>query len=357
MMRIISIANQKGGCGKTITAINLSASLAKKNRRVLLIDMDPQGHATIGLNISGENLEKSMYEVLSKEASLNDIIINVSENLDVAPSNVLLSAIEQKLAGIEGRERRLKDCIENIGEHGYHYIIIDCPPSIGLLTFNALAACSEVIIPIEGSFFSLHGLGKLIETIDIVKQRLGHDISIKALATIFDRRTRLGREVLDEIREHFRENCFNTVIHDTVKLREAASFGKPIAEYCSYCTGNKDYMALADEVIFVEAKLEAAKIEKAMEKIISPQIVEDGVLFAYLNPEAENVRLAGEFNNWNPDDIFMKKEEGIWKKKLSLAPGTYQYRFVVDGQWKSDPKNPLKVQDPFGGYNSVFEVK
>ena len=174
-MRTIAIVNQKGGCGKTITAINLSAFLAREKRRVLLVDMDPQGPATLGLQRASEEPDKTMYDVLSGEkggetVGLRDIIRPAVENLDVAPADVLLSAIPQRLGAIFGRENKLADALAGV-EGEYDYVIIDCPPSVGVLTFNALKACAEAFIPVDPSFFSLHGIGKLLETLGVLKQR------------------------------------------------------------------------------------------------------------------------------------------------------------------------------------------
>lgn len=254
-MRIIAIANQKGGCGKTTTAINLSASLSEENRRVLLIDMDPQGHASIGLNIRTEELKKTMFDLLVSDrrnpVSLDDIIIPVNENLDIAPSNITLSAVEQVLSGIPGRDNKLIMKINSM-KKSYDYILIDCPPNIGILTFNALRASREVIVPIEASFFSLHGLGKLFETIELFKETLNHQIFIRALPTIFDKRTRFSNEVLDEIKKYFRENTLKTIIHINVKLKEAASYGVPVNKYDRHSSGHYDYSKLAEEIVSLE---------------------------------------------------------------------------------------------------------
>ncbi len=365
-MRVISIANQKGGCGKTITAINLSACLAENDRRVLLIDMDPQGHSTMGLNVDGEQASNTMYDVLNPDPEfktrLEDVIINVSKNLDIVPSNVLLSAIEQKLAGLDERENQLRFAIEEFGGSAYDYIIIDCPPSVGLLTFNALMASREVIIPIEGSYFSLHGVGKLLETIKVIEDRLGHELSFRALSTIYDRRTRMAREVLGEIREHFKERAFTSVIHNTVKLREAASLGKPITEYSRSCVAFEDYDSLANEVIMEEPdfseKVQEETIGHVFEDLFLPRVNDGSVVFIYKDPNAENVEIAGEFNDWTPEKCALYKEDdgSEWRRRIELNPGKYQYKFIVDGRWQPDPGNPFRVESLYGGFNSVIEV-
>ncbi len=364
-MRTIAIANQKGGCGKTITAINLSACLAENGRRTLLIDMDPQGHSTMGLNIDGEQVPSTMYDVLTPDPEfrkpLRDVILNISENLDIVPSNVLLSAIEQKLAGLDDRENRLKFAVDELGNGDYSYIIIDCPPSVGLLTFNALLASSEVRIPIEGSYFSLHGVGKLLETIKVIEERLDHKLSFRALATIYDRRTRMAREVLGEIRENFKDRAFTTVIHNAVKLREAASLGRPITEHSRSSVPYEDYNSLATEVMMEEAEYqtETQAMGRVFDDLFSPRVTPDKVIFVYKDETAGDVKIAGEFNNWTPEDCAMYRESdrNEWRREIDLPPGKYQYRFVVDGKWEADPGNPFRVQGLYGGFNSVVEVK
>jgi len=195
-MRIIASANQKGGCGKTTTAINLSSSLSLKGKRVLLIDFDPQAHATMGLNITPSDLEKTIYDVITPKENeslgIEDILVPIKNNFDLAPSSLILSAVEQELSGMDGREDRLLKAIQALKEP-YDYIVIDCPPSIGHLCFNALRACEEVIIPIDMSLFSLRGVAKLLEIIILLKDKIGHDVKSRALITMYDRRTRYSR--------------------------------------------------------------------------------------------------------------------------------------------------------------------
>ena len=251
-MRIIAIANQKGGCGKTTTAINISSSLSLRGQRVLLIDCDPQSHATMGLNIRPYDLEKSMYHVMTARGDellgIDDIVISIKDNFDLAPSSVILSAVEQELSGMEGREDRFLQAIKGIRQT-YDYIIIDCPPSIGLLCFNALRACEEVIIPIDMSLFSLRGVAKLIEIIILLKNKLDHDIISRALITMYDSRTRYSKRVLEKVKEEFGENVFDTVIRYNIRLRETVDYGMPIGDYDKHSIGYQDYENLAQEII------------------------------------------------------------------------------------------------------------
>ena len=253
-MRVIASANQKGGCGKTTTAINLSYSLSLKEKRVLLIDFDPQAHATMGLNINPSDLEKSIYDVITPQKNgalgLGDILIEIKDNFDLVPSSLILTAIEQELSGIEGREDMLFEAIQELKEEYYYdYIIIDCPPSIGHLCFNALRACDEVIIPIDMSLFSLRGVAKLIEMITLLKNNVGHDVKSRALITMYDRRTRYARVVLEKVKAEFGDNVFETVIRYNIRLRETADCGLPVGDYDKHAIGHADYESLAEEIV------------------------------------------------------------------------------------------------------------
>jgi len=251
-MRVIASANQKGGCGKTTTAINLSSSLSLKGQKVLLIDFDPQAHATMGLNVKPSDLDKTIYDVITPKKNwlwgIEDILVPVKDNFDLAPSSLLLSAFEQELSGLERREHRLFQAIQPLKEQ-YDFIVIDCPPSIGHLCFNALRACDEVIIPIDMSLFSLRGVAKLIEIIILLKDKIGHDIKSRALITMYDRRTRYSRTVLEKVQAEFGNNVFDTVIRYNIRLRETADLGLPVGDYDKHAIGHMDYENLAEEVI------------------------------------------------------------------------------------------------------------
>jgi chromosome partitioning protein len=251
-MRVIASANQKGGCGKTTTAINLSSSLSVKGQKVLLIDFDPQAHATMGLNVKPSDLEKTIYDVITPKKNwlwgIEDILVPIKDNFDLAPSSLILSAFEQELSGLERREGRLFQAIQPLKEK-YDYVVIDCPPSIGHLSFNALRACDEVIIPIDMSLFSLRGVTKLIEIIILLKDKIGHDIKSRALITMYDRRTRYSRVVLEKVQAEFGNNVFDTVIRYNIRLRETADLGLPVGDYDKNAIGHKDYENLAEEVI------------------------------------------------------------------------------------------------------------
>jgi len=354
-MRTIAIVNQKGGCGKTTTAINLSACLVSNNRKVLLIDLDPQAHASIGLGVKVEELKKSIYDVFteSNRRCVEDVIITIEQNFDLVPSQLVLSAVEQELAGKVGRESILARSIQEM-ERSYDYIIVDCPPNLGLLTFNVLRACRETLIPIEMSIFSLQGVARLIEIIEILKVEYGHEMRTKALATICNPRTFFANELLKNIAQHFGKDVYKTIIHSTVKLKEAASYGLPVHKYDKRCRGTEDYLALADEVVAEEERVDKIKIPVQL----GPKQTKEGVLFRYYDPVARNVQLVGDFSNWEPIENIMvqEKENKIWEGTLSLKAGKYQYKLIVDGQWKIDPYNPALVTSTMGSNNLLVIV-
>ncbi len=252
-MRTIAIINQKGGCGKTTTSINLAACLARLGHKTLLADMDPQGHCGVGLAVPEEQIERTLYDALIEEVDgtpvkLSELVWQIASDFDLAPSNIKLAAFEQVFAGRTGREDRLSRALETVGQN-YEWCIIDCPPSVGLLTFNALRACDEVIVPVETGFFSLHGLAKMMETLEMLKDRCNKEILIRVLPTLYDTRTKLAREVLSELRSKFREYLMESTVNFNTKLKEAASFGQPITEYDPGSRGYKDFVNLARELM------------------------------------------------------------------------------------------------------------
>jgi chromosome partitioning protein len=254
MGKIIAIANQKGGVGKTTTAINLSASLALGGREILVVDIDPQGNTTSGLGIDRSQLESSIYNVLIGEAAIEDVICKTDiDGLNVVPSTIDLLAVEVEMAQMEGRERVLSGVIEPLRAQ-YEYIIIDCPPSLGLLTLNALVAADSLIVPVQCEYYALEGLGMLTRTVQLVQNSLNPRLRIQGiLLTMFDIRTSISREVAQEVRHHFGEIVYNTIIPRNVTLSEAPSFGKPILLYDARSRGAQSYLQLAKEIINEES--------------------------------------------------------------------------------------------------------
>ncbi|HEY7636181.1 MAG TPA: AAA family ATPase [Gemmatimonadales bacterium] len=366
-MRTIAVVNQKGGCGKTITSINLSAFLAAAGRRVLVVDMDPQGHATLGLSPGTPAAVRSMYDVLlgetrRPETRILEIIRSVGEHFDLAPADILLSAIPEALAGVSGREDRLGRTFVDLADR-YDYIIVDCPPNVGLLTFNALKACREALIPMDPSFFSLHGIGKLFETFQLLEKETGHRVSPRVLVTLYSGRAAFVKAVVDEVHQHLAGEHYTTVIRQSVKLAEAASHGVPVCNYAKRSVGYEDYQALANEVMEQEAAM-GLRVEMApASPVVAPPVVttplpatSEGVLFTFTveAPQASRVQLAGEFNGWTPEGSEMEAVGHVWKKTLKLAPGRYRYRYVIDGEWQPDPQNAIVEASPYGGQDSVL---
>jgi chromosome partitioning protein len=360
-MRVIAIVNQKGGCGKTTTTVNLAGALAADGARVLVVDIDPQAHATLALGIDPDKIDENLYEILAEPGGserLPEILLEVGKGLDLAPSGIVLSALEQKLASerVDERTERLSAALDALPEDTYEYVLIDCPPNVGLLTFNALRAATEVIIPLETSRFAIHGVEKLLETIALLTERIGHDLNVRVLTTLYDGRTRFARTTLAEIREIFKDMCFDTVIRLNVKLREAAARGKPIGSIASSANGAVDHAALAVEVeasppLQSEIALPAEPVEHPPREIV----------VRFRDANANDVRIAGDFNGWVPDKgvrslIESEGQTRVWTKILRLAPGTYQYRYVVDGEWREDPENPEIISSTVGGRNSVLVV-
>lgn len=249
--RTIAICNQKGGVGKTVTAINLSAFLAAYGHKTLLIDLDPQGHSGLGLGVEVEALERSVYDVLvNGGCPTDDAIVSIRPNLDILPSNIDLSSAELELARFEGREGRLKKIVNSLGER-YAYVVIDCPPSLGVLTLNALVASQIVIIPVTPSFLSIHGLLKVTETIDALIETLSLQVRIFFLITFFEKQLREAHLQRSRIERLFGKDLLKTIVRKSTRLNEATRTGLPIFEYDRYAPGSRDYFNLAKEIMEV----------------------------------------------------------------------------------------------------------
>lgn len=247
-MRTIAIINQKGGCGKTTVSINLAAVLAAKGHKTLLVDMDPQSHCALGLAVPETQLDQSIGDMLlagmSGQLAFTDVVWQISRNLDLAPSTMALAGVEQQLSQASDRDRRLAQVLSTVAQD-YEFCIIDCPPSIGLLTFNALRAADEIIIPVETGYFSMQGAVRQEATIEMLARRAGHNARFSVLATMYDVRTRLAREILAELKRHFGDMLMPVVVNFNSKLKEAASFGQPITEYDPASRGMQDFEKLA----------------------------------------------------------------------------------------------------------------
>lgn len=370
-MKIIAVANQKGGCGKTTTAINLAACLGKKEQRVLLLDLDPQGHASLGFGVYSDDA-RDLYDVFTGEVKLEDIIIpDVFAGVDVVPATMTLAAAEHLPVRSDERDRQLEIHLAGIG-HRYDYMVIDCPPSMGLLSLNALMVADLVLIPIEMSLFGLNGIDHMYETIALLGERRGCSIPIRVVPTLVDSRTRLCRQFLHEVGERFADDVSSVMVQFTVRLKEAVRQGVPIIAYDPASTAAVQYLRLADELMSnlqeqpkTESEHEhAARItgmkhafEQAMARI-SKSDARQKVVLRLFGYAARDVQIAGDFNDWTPDRGVITRTAGDDVEKiLMLAPGTYQYRYIVDGAWQEDPSNPEQALNFSGGFNSILHVE
>ena len=250
MGRIIAIANQKGGVGKTTTAINLSACLAEAGQKVLTVDFDPQGNATSGLGLEKGHIEKTVYDLMIGECKIEDCLVkDAQDNLDILPSDVDLAGAEIELLDVDGKENLLKNHIKKLKDK-YDFIIIDCPPSLSLLTINALTAANTVLVPIQCEYYALEGLSQLMHTIKLVKERLNPDLEMEGVVfTMYDARTNLSLQVVENVKDNLQQSIYKTIIPRNIRLAEAPSYGMPINKYDPKSAGAESYMKLADEVI------------------------------------------------------------------------------------------------------------
>ncbi len=471
-MRIIAVANQKGGCGKTTISINLAACLAREGQRTLIVDMDPQGHCALGLAVPEEQIERSIADVLLQEGptpeeavDLGRVTWQISSNFDLIPSKLDLSRVDKKLVGVPGREQRLRFALDTV-QHKYDFVIVDTPPTIGFLTQSALNAADELLVPVDTGYFALHGLSKQLDTIRQMRAETGRAMTLRILANLYDVRTKLGREILAELRKRHGDAMFTSFINFNTKLKESTSLGQPITEYDPSSSGCRDFVRLARELISLNAaavqvsvpqpmSIPAASVrpsittsvdssttfmqpasaprhapaeyvpssvdtltrpslaasvisvepsrtvdrsllaqadalaenaskllattetligtgrlattprpiptaldtQRKIEQLYGPRAVEDGILFVVRANGAHNVRVAGSFNNWNPDRTpMMHVDADTFQIKVPLPPGRYTYRYVIDGHWRNDPANHEVEMNPFGELNNVVVV-
>ncbi|MEJ2691049.1 MAG: AAA family ATPase [Deltaproteobacteria bacterium] len=344
MRKMITI-NQKGGCGKTTTAINLASCLAAKKRKVLLIDLDPQGHSGLGLGLQPAQEEDGVYEVLTGRVAIMHAIRSVRPNLDAVLSTLLLTTLEQELAGVPGREFRLRQSLAEV-EDCYDYLIIDSPPNLGLLTINGLMAATEAIIPVDPSPFSINGLGQLLETLRLLKKHTGHALDYRILAVNVDRRTRFGHVLVETLQSRYPRHIAATVINTSTKLREAAARGKSILEYDRRTSTGRGYLDLALEILKGEKKNPRKKIRLRE------------VHFTLDAPSDAEVQIAGDFTGWQPMPLsYNGNGRGErWLKTVRLKPGDYQYKYLVNGEWRPDPTNRQMIDNGLGTRNSLISV-
>lgn len=364
-MRIIAIANLKGGCGKTTTSINFAASLALLNKKVLIVDLDPQGHSTCGLGVRQQENGQSSYDLFSTRAFSTDfsrMILSVEENLFLLPAFSNLIDVEAEMTGIAGMEKRLRSQLQWLDSQipGFDYIVLDCSPSLGCLTWNALEAADEIIIPVEPSFFSLHGLAKMSETLSVLNQRRLTPIVVHALLTIFDSRTCFGKEVYEEVKVFFKDKLFKAIIHESVLFKEAASAGQTMVQYNRNSGAFRDYFNLAVEYLArqIDQALPPKKLgwDHTLHNHLGPRKIHGGILFQTISKTAKTVEIAGDFNQWIPEGMMRRSEEGLWQKVIPITSGTYRYKFIIDGEWQLDPYQPVQQPNSFGSLDSYLDL-
>ncbi len=358
---VIAVSNQKGGCGKTTTAINLAASLASLGKRTLLIDLDPQAHATFGLGVRGEKTALSIYNVLTgqpdrKKSFLENVILPVGERFDLVPSHILLSTIEQEFTNKEESVSKLYEALKSLS-FPYQYLVIDCPPSLGFLTFNALRAAETVLVPLDLGSFSLMGVDKLLSMAELLRVKLSHTPKIYALATLVDMRTRFSRRMMEEVRAAFGEHVMSTVVRQAVAVKESQALGVPLLKFDEKCRAAVDYLLLGQEIV---NKTQSAPPQLPAETNGRSEAISNFLReFMFRAQGAREVHLVGDFNNWrlSSESLLWQKEEGVWQKRLFLEKGRYRYKFVVDGHWLTDPQNDTLEPNPYGGVDSVLEIE
>jgi chromosome partitioning protein len=358
-MRTIAVMNQKGGCGKTTIAINLACAFSRLGTRVLLVDIDPQAHASVGLGIDSDKLELTSYELLmDPSVTAERSAVKLGERLSVIPASTVLAGVEQELAAANGRERRLAEKLADVEAGLFEVAIIDCPPSIGLLTFNALTASGEALIPVDASYFSLHGLVKLRETLEVIEEELQHLVRVHVVCNNFDTRTRFSNELLSEVDKFHSGVLMDAYISHTVRLKECAAKGVSVFDLPDASKAREQFVSLAKELAKKAPRIDTKDMRSWMERLHGPKKTAEGVLFSLHAPHASAVSVTGAFTNWSRNGIPLAKdpEDGIWKIVVDIKPGEYEYRFVVDGVWIRDPGNKKFAPNGFGQENSVLLV-
>ena len=363
-MKIFAIANQKGGCGKTTTAINLSAALAERGKKTLLIDLDPQSHASIGVGMLKIEPSDSVFSLFTgnvdKVKKINDIIVNIERGLDLVPSHIILSTAEHDLKERDDGLLILAKAI-NRSDLNYDYVIIDCPPNLGFVTFNALRAANEIIVPVETSAFSIMGVGKLISIVELIKIKLRHAPHIKGLVTMHDEYSEFSESMLNKIKYIFKDKLLKATVSYDIAVRRAQAKSVHIYRDAPESRAAHDYLLVADELLKLDREESPENIYQEMRKILHGvygNVYSKEKLFRFYAPTANEVYVVGDFNNWKMDDSsrLEKAESGEWEKSFYLLPGTYRYKFVADGLWFWDPHNPEKEPNPYGDFDSVFQL-
>ncbi|MCP4548294.1 MAG: AAA family ATPase [bacterium] len=358
-MKVLAVVNQKGGCGKTTLAIHLAAAWAKEGFRVLLVDLDPQGHASLGLGIHAEEQDLGTYDfLLDPTVNIGDMVVGVEKNLDVVPSGIILSAAEQELARQPGRESKLISAILRHADD-YDWVVVDTAPSVGLLTFNALVAADSLLVPVDSSTFTLHGLEKILETLEVLEEETHKRPPCFVVANQFDRRTLFSNELYEDLASRNRIHLLESRIRSSVKVKMAAAGGVPVMSLSKAGPIRLDFENLAEELWNRLTELNVKRDEEMEKLILGPQPCAEGIRFILNAPDAGEVYLTGDFNHWNPGGIPLEKsvdQPGVWTVVLPLIPGNYEYRYIIDGQWLTDPGHSQTIVDEMGLENSLLVV-
>jgi len=360
-MRVVALVNQKGGCGKTTTAIHLASQSAALGLRTILVDLDPQGHSTLGFGLGPPARERSLAAVLrlsgldESATPLRETLIEAGENLWIAPSGAELAELETELAGAPGGEERLAEHLAPlIGT--MDRVVVDAPPSLGMLTLNALMAAHEALVPLTPGLFDLHGLARLSELTQLLAGHSRHEIRLRVVLNAYDGRTRFAREIRDELRRTFPGRVLETTIRASVRVREAAARGVPVDRLAPRASVARDFTALVAEL---ERGAETGPPLPRPGAVQGLRVTRHGIYLTRNDVPPEHVRLAGDFNDWVPDGggVLEVYDDGSWTKFFPLDPGRYRYKLVVDGRWQTDPLNPRSEPNGFGSTNSVMEIE
>jgi chromosome partitioning protein len=347
-MKIISVANQKGGCGKTTLAVNMAAALARMGNNTLLIDLDPQAHATFALGYGEESSErKTSYDIFRAnfdniDIDYSEVVIDERKRISFIPANMMLSAAEINLGGMNGAAAILSKALSRPFFQKYDYAIIDSPPSFGFLTLNSMYAADMIVVPMDLSYFSFNGINSVYRVTSLLNSETGRDPSVFFLMNIFDKRSNFAKQFEKDAREKIGPYMLDTRIRSSVRLREAAKKGKTIFEHDPKCSAALDFYNLTSEVLAAD--------KEEMDVVVKE--------FSLNSPEAGSVFVLGDFNGWEKNEAsrLSRLESGHWSAHVTLNRGKYRYKFLVDDEWVTDPSNEKAESNAFGTVDSIVEL-